>query len=155
MRCSFLPKVAPFPLLHLAGNCVDDACSTLDRERERERAKAGSREENLICRIPALASACLNPDLITMSSTQPPSSSSFGDDDQHLRNLQREYVDLLDDASGGGEGVFTRKVQEMVDGERDRIVLSINEVRRRSPERATALLKDVFTEMVAFRRALR
>ena len=125
-------------------------------EREREKGlKQTTREENLICRIPTLASACLNPDLITMSSTQPPSSSSFGDDDQHLRNLQREYVDLLDDASGGGEGVFTRKVQEMVDGERDRIVLSINEVRRRSPERATALLKDVFTEMVAFRRALR
>ncbi len=77
------------------------------------------------------------------------------DDDQRLRDLQREYVDLLDDSGAGGEGVFTKKVQEMVDRGEHRVILSINDVRRRNPERARGLLKDVFIEVVAFRRALR
>ncbi len=77
------------------------------------------------------------------------------DDDQRLRDLQREYGDILDDSGAGGEGTFTKLVQAMIDAGSDRVVLNINDVRRRSPDRAKALLKDCFTELVAFRRALR
>lgn len=82
-------------------------------------------------------------------------STAGMDEDQHLRDLQRQYVDLLDDAGAGGEGAFTAAVKDMVDAGGARVVLSLNEVRRRNPDRARGLLRDTASELVAFRRALR
>jgi DNA replication licensing factor MCM3 len=75
------------------------------------------------------------------------------DDDQRLRDLQRHYVELLDDSDT--DGVFSALVKDMLDCEEPRLVLSINAIRGKSAERAKGLLNNFFEEMTAFQRALK
>ncbi len=88
------------------------------------------------------------------------------DDDQRLRDIQREYVEILDD-----NGAFADQVKDLIKsaseeeqhGEQDgpgrrtalRLVVNINEVRRRNPARVKGLMANVAEEVLAFQRALR
>ncbi len=77
------------------------------------------------------------------------------DEDQRLRDLQRQYVDVLDDSGGQ----FTRAVKDLIESSSSspslRVVLDLNHLRRRAPERARGLLADAGTELVALGRALK
>uniref|UniRef100_A0A6Q2X161 DNA replication licensing factor MCM3 n=1 Tax=Esox lucius TaxID=8010 RepID=A0A6Q2X161_ESOLU len=76
-----------------------------------------------------------------------------GFEDLELREAQREYLDFLDDDQD--QGVYHEKVRSMVSENRCRLIVNINELRRRNEKRAKALLKDAFSELGAFQRALK
>ncbi|XP_029563651.1 DNA replication licensing factor MCM3-like isoform X1 [Salmo trutta] len=70
-----------------------------------------------------------------------------------LREAQREYLDFLDDDQD--QSVYHERVKSMVSENRCRLIVNINDLRRRNEKRAKALLKDSFSELVAFQRALK
>ncbi|MCJ8743635.1 hypothetical protein PDJAM_G00096470 [Pangasius djambal] len=76
-----------------------------------------------------------------------------GFEDLELREAQREYLDFLDDDQD--QGVYHEKVRSMVSEGQSRLIININDVRRRNEKRAKELLKNAFNELVAFQRALK
>uniref|UniRef100_A0A8C7T1R6 DNA replication licensing factor MCM3 n=1 Tax=Oncorhynchus mykiss TaxID=8022 RepID=A0A8C7T1R6_ONCMY len=74
-------------------------------------------------------------------------------EDLELREAQREYLDFLDDNQD--QGVYHERVRSMVSENRCRLIVNINDLRRRNEKRAKALLKDSFIELVAFQGALK
>ncbi|CAO1438954.1 unnamed protein product [Diamesa hyperborea] len=75
------------------------------------------------------------------------------DNDQHLRDLQREYLDFLDDEED--QGIYTTQVKKMISEDRKRLLVNINDLRRKNPTRALSLLNNAFEEQLAFSRALK
>ncbi|XP_047657793.1 MCM3 minichromosome maintenance deficient 3 (S. cerevisiae), like [Tachysurus fulvidraco] len=76
-----------------------------------------------------------------------------GFEDLELREAQREYLDFLDDDQD--QGVHHEKVRSMVSEGESRLIININDLRRRNEKRAKELLKNAFGELVAFQRALK
>ncbi|KAM4629295.1 DNA replication licensing factor MCM3-like [Polymixia lowei] len=76
-----------------------------------------------------------------------------GFEDLELREAQREYLDFLDDDQD--QGVYHEKVRNMVSDNSCRLIVNLNDLRRRNEKRAKALLKDAFSELIAFQRALK
>ncbi|XP_053470452.1 MCM3 minichromosome maintenance deficient 3 (S. cerevisiae), like [Ictalurus furcatus] len=76
-----------------------------------------------------------------------------GFEDLELREAQREYLDFLDDDQD--QGVYHEKVRSMVTEGQSRLIININDLRRRNEKRAKELLKNAFSELVAFQRALK
>ncbi|XP_026800488.3 MCM3 minichromosome maintenance deficient 3 (S. cerevisiae), like [Pangasianodon hypophthalmus] len=76
-----------------------------------------------------------------------------GFEDLELREAQREYLDFLDDDQD--QGVYHEKVRSMVSEGQSRLIININDLRRRNEKRAKELLKNAFGELVAFQRALK
>lgn len=76
-----------------------------------------------------------------------------GDISQHLQELQREYLDFLDDDED--LGVYHRRVKEMVESKRLRILVNLNDLRKKKPDRAKALKKNAAEEIFAFQNALK
>ncbi|KAI5619861.1 MCM3 minichromosome maintenance deficient 3-like, partial [Silurus asotus] len=76
-----------------------------------------------------------------------------GFEDLELREAQREYLDFLDDDQD--QGVYHEKVRSMVSEGQSRLIININDLRRRNEKRAKELLKNAFCELVAFQRALK
>ncbi|XP_062524934.1 DNA replication licensing factor Mcm3 isoform X2 [Bombyx mori] len=76
-----------------------------------------------------------------------------GDFDQRLRDLQREYLEFLDD--GEDQEIYMEKVKQMIEDKSKRLLVSINDLRRKSPERAKNLLENAFEEQIAFQKALK
>jgi len=75
------------------------------------------------------------------------------DVEQRLRDLQRTYVDFLDDADD--QGVYDRVVRDMIENKENRIMVNVNDLRRAHADRAKALLNSSFEEVAAFHRALK
>jgi len=82
-----------------------------------------------------------------------PAVTAADEVDQRLRESQREYADFLDDSDD--QGIYHNLVREMVENKGQRLIVSINDLRRKKPERAKALLKNSFDEVIAFHRALK
>ncbi|XP_041968023.1 DNA replication licensing factor Mcm3 [Aricia agestis] len=76
-----------------------------------------------------------------------------GDFDQRLRDLQREYLEFLDDEEE--QGVYSERVKQMISENSKRLVVNINDLRRKSPNRAKNLLENAFEEQIAFQKALK
>ncbi|KAJ3598806.1 hypothetical protein NHX12_032770 [Muraenolepis orangiensis] len=76
-----------------------------------------------------------------------------GLEDLELREAQREYLDFLDDDQD--QGVYHEKVRNMVSENGCRLIVNVNDLRRRNEKRAKALMKDSFGELVAFQKALK
>ncbi|XP_045535196.1 DNA replication licensing factor Mcm3 [Papilio machaon] len=76
-----------------------------------------------------------------------------GDFDQRLRDLQREYLEFLDDEED--QGLYMEKVKEMISAGKKRLVVNINDLRRKNPARAKNLLESAFEEQIAFQKALK
>ncbi|XP_066575707.1 DNA replication licensing factor MCM3-like isoform X3 [Amia ocellicauda] len=76
-----------------------------------------------------------------------------GFEDLELREAQREYLDFLDDDQD--QGIYHSKVVAMVAENCCRLIVNMNDLRRRNEKRATSLLNDAFTEIIAFQRALK
>ena len=93
------------------------------------------------------------------------------DYEQRMRELQRSYVDFLDDSDRDGvydrwgfslqinvvktDKCFSRLVRDMIENKGSRLVVSINDLRNQNRERAFALLDKSFEEVSAFQRALK
>ncbi|XP_049784125.1 zygotic DNA replication licensing factor mcm3 [Schistocerca serialis cubense] len=75
------------------------------------------------------------------------------DVDQRLRGYQREYLDFLDDEED--QGRYSKLVKDMVADKRRRLVVNINDLRRKNPLRAASLLNNPFEEQIAFQAALK
>ncbi|KAH3709484.1 DNA replication licensing factor MCM3-like [Dreissena polymorpha] len=75
------------------------------------------------------------------------------DIDQRQREIQREYLDFLDD--GNDQGIYVQKVRDMIANNEVRLIININDLRRKNPARATALLTEAYQELIALQRALR
>ena len=75
------------------------------------------------------------------------------DRDQRHEEIQRQYVDFLDDMED--QGIYTNAVKTMVEENRQRLCVNINDLRRKNPIRATSLLNNSFEEHHAFQNALK
>ncbi|XP_076873117.1 DNA replication licensing factor MCM3-like isoform X2 [Brachyhypopomus gauderio] len=76
-----------------------------------------------------------------------------GFEDLELREAQREFLDFLDDDQD--QGVYHEKVRNMVSEGQSRLIVNVNDLRRKNEKRARELLKNAFSELVAFERALK
>lgn len=75
------------------------------------------------------------------------------DADQYLRTIQREYLDFIDDDDD--QGIYHEKISDMIKKDECRIVVNINDLRRKNEKRATKLLSESFEELQAFQNALK
>ncbi|XP_019392721.1 PREDICTED: DNA replication licensing factor MCM3 [Crocodylus porosus] len=76
-----------------------------------------------------------------------------GLEDAELREAQRDYLDFLDDEED--QGVYQGKVRDMISDNQYRLIVSINDLRRKNEKRASRLLNNAFEELLAFQRALK
>ncbi|XP_051952056.1 zygotic DNA replication licensing factor mcm3-like [Xyrauchen texanus] len=74
-------------------------------------------------------------------------------DDQEMREAQRDYLDFLDDDQD--QGIYQSKVRQMISDNKSRLIVNINDLRRRNETRAVKLLNNAFEELLAFQRALK
>ncbi|XP_057283469.1 DNA replication licensing factor MCM3 [Pezoporus wallicus] len=74
-------------------------------------------------------------------------------EDAELREAQRDYLDFLDDEED--QGIYSSKVREMISDNQYRLLVNINDLRRKNEKRANRLLNSAFGELVAFQRALK
>jgi DNA replication licensing factor MCM3 len=75
------------------------------------------------------------------------------DVDQRLRDMQREYLDFLDDEED--QGKYSQLVKDMVADKSRRLKVNVNDLRRKNPARAKSLLSNAFEEQSAFQKALK
>jgi len=74
--------------------------------------------------------------------------------EQRVRQIQRDYVGFLDD-SDREDAIYETAIQEMVKADANRLIVNINDLRNRLPDRARALLENSFDELAAVQRALK
>ncbi|XP_013909441.1 PREDICTED: DNA replication licensing factor MCM3 [Thamnophis sirtalis] len=74
-------------------------------------------------------------------------------DDAELREAQRDYLDFLDDEED--QGIYQSKVRDMINDNGHRLIVNINDLRRKNEKRASRLLNSAFEELLAFQRALK
>ncbi|KAM6915297.1 DNA replication licensing factor MCM3 [Xenentodon cancila] len=74
-------------------------------------------------------------------------------DDREMREAQRDYLDFLDDDQD--QGVYQSKVRDMISENKARLIVNINDLRRRNEARAAKLMNNAFEELLAFQRALK
>ncbi|XP_048392741.1 DNA replication licensing factor MCM3 [Stegostoma tigrinum] len=74
-------------------------------------------------------------------------------EDPALREAQRQYLDFLDDEQD--QGIYQSKVRDMISDNLYRLIVNINDLRRKNEKRATQLLSNSFEELLAFQRALK
>ncbi|KAG8124494.1 putative DNA helicase protein [Naja naja] len=74
-------------------------------------------------------------------------------DDAELREAQRDYLDFLDDEED--QGIYQSKVRDMINDNEHRLIVNINDLRRKNEKRASRLLNSAFEELLAFQRALK
>lgn len=73
--------------------------------------------------------------------------------EQRLRDTQKEYYSFLDDEEN--ENVYHKKVKLMIDENSQRLLIDINDLRKKNPNRTQALLTNTFEEQLALERALK
>ncbi|XP_076240514.1 minichromosome maintenance 3 isoform X2 [Calliopsis andreniformis] len=75
------------------------------------------------------------------------------DRDQRLEEIQRQYLDFLDDMED--QGIYTNAVKTMIEENKYRLLVNVNDLRRKNPVRALSLLNNSFEEHHAFENALK
>ncbi|XP_008558333.1 DNA replication licensing factor Mcm3 [Microplitis demolitor] len=75
------------------------------------------------------------------------------DVDQRIKDMEREYLDFLDDAED--QGIYSNLVKNMIEENKYRLYVNINDLRRKNPQRALNLLENSFEEQMAFQNALK
>lgn len=73
--------------------------------------------------------------------------------DARLREIQREYLEFLEDEEDSG--VYTQLVRDMVTSGDCRLIVNINDLRQKNSQRAAGLLNKAFEELPTFHRALK
>uniref|UniRef100_A0A1B0CE81 DNA replication licensing factor MCM3 n=1 Tax=Lutzomyia longipalpis TaxID=7200 RepID=A0A1B0CE81_LUTLO len=75
------------------------------------------------------------------------------ENERYLQDIQREYVDFLDDEED--QAIYSTLIKTMVSEDSRRLIVNINDLRRKNPARAASLLNNAFEEQLAFSRALK
>ena len=78
---------------------------------------------------------------------------SIEEQEQRLRQIQRQYVGFFDD--GEAEGKYQRVVGDLIKDKKNRLLVNINDLRRALPDRTKNLIEDAFDEVLAMQRALK
>ncbi|XP_050300604.1 DNA replication licensing factor Mcm3 [Anthonomus grandis grandis] len=73
--------------------------------------------------------------------------------EQELREAQSQYLVFLDDEED--QGKYSQMIRNMITEKSQRLVVNINDLRRKNASRALALLNNAFEEQLAFQRALK
>ncbi|KAL1512773.1 hypothetical protein ABEB36_002305 [Hypothenemus hampei] len=73
--------------------------------------------------------------------------------EQDLREAQSHYQDFLDDEED--QGKYANLIKDMISDKSQRLTVNVNDLRKKNPQRATALLNNAFEEQLAFQRALK
>ncbi|KAL3283583.1 hypothetical protein HHI36_006721 [Cryptolaemus montrouzieri] len=73
--------------------------------------------------------------------------------DQRIQDALREYLDFLDDEED--QGKYAQLVKDMVTDKNRRLLVNVNDLRRKNPARAQSLLNNAFEEQLAFQKALK
>ncbi|KAF7268434.1 hypothetical protein GWI33_018443 [Rhynchophorus ferrugineus] len=73
--------------------------------------------------------------------------------DQELREAQSQYQDFLDDEED--QGKYTQLIKDMIADKSKRLLVNVNDLRKKNSKRAAALLNNAFEEQLAFQRALK
>uniref|UniRef100_A0A3B4ATR8 DNA replication licensing factor MCM3 n=1 Tax=Periophthalmus magnuspinnatus TaxID=409849 RepID=A0A3B4ATR8_9GOBI len=74
-------------------------------------------------------------------------------DDREMREAQRDYLDFLDDEQD--QGIYQSKVRDMISENKSRLIVNVNDLRRRNEARAAKLMNNAFEELLAFQRSLK
>ncbi|KAL3087996.1 hypothetical protein niasHT_026417 [Heterodera trifolii] len=74
-------------------------------------------------------------------------------DENRMREITQEYLNFLDDSAE--EKVYIEKIEELIREEESRLIVDINDVRRKIPERAIGLIKYFVEEVICFEQALK
>lgn len=74
-------------------------------------------------------------------------------DEIRFREIQREYLDFLDDDQD--QGFYSGKIKDMIAENRHRLIVNINDLRRKKPARSAAMITNSFEELGCFQRALK
>ncbi|XP_061560243.1 DNA replication licensing factor MCM3 [Phycodurus eques] len=74
-------------------------------------------------------------------------------DDRLMREAQRDYLDFLDDDQD--QGIYQSKVCDMISENKSRLIVNMNDLRRRNDARAAKLMSNAFEELMAFQLALK
>lgn len=72
--------------------------------------------------------------------------------DHYLRDIQRDYLDFLDDEDD--RGIYLHLVRDMIENNKTRLIVNINDLRNKTAKRALGLMKAGFEELTCFQRAL-
>uniref|UniRef100_A0A7E4UWU3 DNA replication licensing factor MCM3 n=1 Tax=Panagrellus redivivus TaxID=6233 RepID=A0A7E4UWU3_PANRE len=75
------------------------------------------------------------------------------DEENRQREITQEYLNFLDDSAD--DKTYTQKVEDLIKEQRNRLIVDINDVRRKLPERAKSLIETFVTEVTCFEQALR
>lgn len=62
----------------------------------------------------------------------------------------RCFVNLQED-----QGIYMERVKQMIADKSQRLMVSVNDLRRKNPDRAKNLLENAFEEQIAFQKALK
>lgn len=77
----------------------------------------------------------------------------MADEEQFIKDIQREYVDFLDDEED--QGIYSGHVKDMIAEKSKRLIVNVNDLKRKNPQRAMGLLSNAADEQLAFGRALK
>ncbi|TMW46852.1 hypothetical protein DOY81_008069 [Sarcophaga bullata] len=75
------------------------------------------------------------------------------DAEQYIKDIQREYVDFLDDEED--QGIYSGHVKDMIGEKSQRLIVNINDLKRKNANRSLGLLSNASDEQLAFGRALK
>uniref|UniRef100_A0A1A9UNX1 DNA replication licensing factor MCM3 n=1 Tax=Glossina austeni TaxID=7395 RepID=A0A1A9UNX1_GLOAU len=75
------------------------------------------------------------------------------DAEQYIKDIQREFVDFLDDEED--QGIYAGHVKDMIGEKSRRLIVNINDLKRKNSQRALGLLTNASDELLAFGRALK
>ena len=73
--------------------------------------------------------------------------------DERMRELQRSYMDFLDDSAD--QDLYAEKVRDMIQQNQCRLVVNLNDLRRKFATRCNLLLNNSFEEIIAFEKSLK
>ncbi|KPM08052.1 lipophorin receptor [Sarcoptes scabiei] len=73
--------------------------------------------------------------------------------DAERREKQSQYLDFLDDEND--QGIYSTAIKHMIKTRQQRLIVNINDLRRKLPSRTRLLLKNGIDEIVLFQNALR
>lgn len=77
----------------------------------------------------------------------------MADAEQYIKDIQREYVDFLDDEED--QGIYSGHVKDMIAEKNRRLIVNINDLKRKNARRSLSLLGNASDEQLAFGRALK
>ncbi|KAI6243918.1 DNA replication licensing factor MCM3 [Aphelenchoides fujianensis] len=75
------------------------------------------------------------------------------EDENRQRVIAHEYADFLDDQDN--DALYAHKVEDVIRSKSHRLIVDLNDVRRKLPARYEGLMEDFVTEIICFEKALK